>query len=482
MLEAILQHARRTPDKPALIHNGTVWSYAGLAQRILHSRRHFAAQGLRPGGRVVLAMRHLAAAWVHGLALRSLGLDTLCIPAGQSLLNLHLDRIEAVATTPGEPSPDVSAQARDRGWRLLLAAGIAQLPDTGLPETPPLTQPEGGHVLMTSGTTGHYKMVLRAAADEALSLPLHAGINGIDAESVVYIGEFLKLTAGGYRWPLITWSTGGTVVFHQGPHPHRAFQNLPISHAFATPSTLLHLLKAPTAELPWCGSLRLLVTGGALPKSLGQLAQSRLTRQLFTVLASTEALTLAITPFEPGEGQQWHCIHPSREVQVVDDAGQPLPAGHTGLLRVRLLDGLRGYLDDPAATARFFRDGFFYPGDLGMLDAEGRLALMGRVTEVINVLGSKLAVAPLEQQLQDRLAATGVCLFSVPTADGQETPQLAIELAAPVSRGQLERVLEETLGNVIPGIRYQLHEHLPRNHMGKIQRELLRQQALAQGT
>ncbi|MES2883466.1 MAG: fatty acid--CoA ligase family protein [Pseudomonadota bacterium] len=479
LLEAITRQAELTPAKLALIHNGVTWSYSGLAQRIAISRQHFAAQKLRPGSVVVLAIQHLAAAWVHGIALRSLGLNTLCVPAEKTLPDLSLARIDSVVTTVGEHRPEISMQVADKGWRLVIAAPIAQLADVPLPQAAAASAlPEGGHVLMTSGTTGSYKMVLRDAVAEAASVPLHADINGISAQSVVYVGEFLKLTAGGYRWPLITWAVGGTVVFHQGPEPHRVFQALPVTHAFATPSTLGHLLKAPADALPYCASLRLLVTGGALPKALALIAQSRLTRQIFTVLASTEALTLAVTPYDNSDGLQWHHIHPAREVQVVDEAGQPLPAGSQGQLRVRVLDGVQGYLDDPVASQRFFRDGYFYPGDLGILAADGRLALRGRVTEVINVLGSKLAAAPLEQALQDALGATGVCIFSVPTAAAEEELHLAIESTAPIPRPQLEQVLETVLGRVIPHIRYHLCGQLPRNHMGKIQRALLQQQLL----
>ena len=69
--------------------------------------------------------------------------------------------------------------------------------------------------MVTSGTTGTSKKILRAAGTEAGALPLHADINEIDSESIVYVMNFPVWTAGGYRWPLITWSAGGTVVIHQ---------------------------------------------------------------------------------------------------------------------------------------------------------------------------------------------------------------------------------------------------------------------------
>ena len=60
----------------------------------------------------------------------------------------------------------------------------------------------------------------------------------------------------------------------------------------------------------------------------------------------------------PLEDLLWHRIHPSREVQVVDPADKVLPPGQDGFVRIRIDDGLDGYLDDPPATRELFRDGY----------------------------------------------------------------------------------------------------------------------------
>ncbi len=60
---------------------------------------------------------------------------------------------------------------------------------------------------------------------------------------------------------------------------------------------------------------------------------------------------------------------------MVDEADRPLPPGATGRVRVRTEEMVQGYLDDEGLTAAFFRDGWFYPGDLGALGAAGRLTL-----------------------------------------------------------------------------------------------------------
>jgi len=77
----------------------------------------------------------------------------------------------------------------------------------------------------------------------------------------------------------------------------------------------------------------------------------------------------------------------------------------------------------PRATRDFFRDGYFYPGDVGLFGPDGRLSLRGRVSEVVNVLGLKIATGGIEQALQgDRRALKEQLLASAdPAARGRES-------------------------------------------------------------
>lgn len=471
---AIRAQALAQPLKPALIHDGGVWTYAQFAQAIAAARAHLSAQQLPSQGVVVLAIRNLAESWVQGIALRSLGLTTISIPAAVGVAGLRMQTVAAVVVSAAEDAAATVVPAQARGWRVLTVPPARTEGSTILAETLPT---QGGHILMTSGTTGDYKMILRDPADEMRQLPLSARINELDRDSVVFCADFPPLTAGGYRWPLLTWSLGGSVVFHQGGDLLNALLGSGATQAYATPGMLGLMLRAPDRGLPRRDGLRLLVTGGPLPLALAQAARARITRQVFTVLASTEMLNLTLTPAETAGDLVWHRVHPQREVQVVDESDRPLPAGQVGFLRARLIDGLRGYLDDPAATQRFFRDDWFYPGDLAAFHADGRLALHGRVTDVINVQGNKVATGPIEQELQDRLGAEGVCVFSAPDEQGEELVHVAIQPITPVTRSQIEVIGRELL-KVYGRARFHIVESMPRNHMGKVQRLALRRQLL----
>ena len=196
------------------------------------------------------------------------------------------------------------------------------------------------------------------------------------------------------------------------------------------------------------------------------------------MLASTEASILGATRIDSLDDLAWHSIHPAREVQVVDDAHQPLPAGQMGLMRVRTLDGVNGYLGDAAASRTFFHNGYFYPGDLAVFRSDGRMALCGRVNDVINVLGSKIATAPVEAALQNQLGVDGVCVLSLPRAGADDEVHVAIECQKQPTSAELQvaaKDLLETVGRV----HFHFFRQLPRNRMGKVVRLSLHQQLLA---
>src|ERR1051325_10751066 len=214
-----------------------------------------------------------------------------------------------------------------------------------------------------------------------------------------------------------------------------------ITHCFVFPHLLSEILRAPKDELARNDEMRLISTGGPLSQALVEAAKARLTARIYNYIGATEVGGYTFTPVESAEDLRWHRVIPSRRVEVVDDEGRALPVGQTGLVRVDLAAGVTGYLHDGAATRAFFRDGYFYPGDLGMFRDDGRLALQGRVTDVINIWGQKIASAPIEQTLERTLGVSGVCVFSAQSETLEEQVQVAIETDRAIDEARLAPVL-----------------------------------------
>ena len=476
-ISRIYRQARETPGKPAVVHDGRSLSYAELAQRIEAARQYLLRRELSPGV-AVLCFESLLDVWIVGFALRSIGVTTIASGANE-VTTLGVRQVGCILTSESEDGAALTALAAANKWdfvRVPADPEIAVAP-VAIAAGPDVTTRPGAHILRTSGTTGAYKMVLRDPVQEERSLAAHAEIYGVSESSCIYVGNFGRWTAGGYRWPLFTWSVGGTVVIHQRLDQHAPLAEHEFTHVFTTPDMLATMLRTSGDALRRNDATRLMVTGGALPATL--LAGAPLTRQVFSVLASTEALTVAITPLEEPEDLLWHRVHPSREVEVVDESDRRLPPGKEGQIRIRITDGLAGYLDDEEATREFFRDGYFYPGDLGLIGDDGRLALHGRASDVVNVLGNKVATAPIEQALQDRLGVDAVCIVSIRGKGTDEEIHIVIESTGTIDRGDLEVAAKAELGSIGRApVHVDIIGKLPRNEMGKVERLVLKQRLI----
>jgi acyl-CoA synthetase (AMP-forming)/AMP-acid ligase II/acyl carrier protein/NRPS condensation-like uncharacterized protein len=102
------------------------------------------------------------------------------------------------------------------------------------------------------------------------------------------------------------------------------------------------------------------------------------------------------------------------EIAILDSEGRRLPSGKRGEIALRGPTITRGYGNDAAATASAFRDGWFRTGDLGYLDADGYLFIVGRIKEIIHKGGQKVAPAEVEAALQSHPDVIEAAVFPVP--------------------------------------------------------------------
>jgi acyl-CoA synthetase (AMP-forming)/AMP-acid ligase II len=473
-VENIYTHARRMPDKVAVIYGEHQLSYREFACAIVATRRYLRALGLADKGVAVLAIASILDDWVAGLALRSLGITTVGVRSAEQLSQLGLPETLCVVTSEIEHLPGVETLCTVARWRhVSLPSAIYH--DMTAPAASDMPDPaarEGGHIMLTSGTTGHYKKVL--IDPDCYAFRVSCRKSEISSRSVFNMTNHHSSTGAGHLAPLAIWDSGGTVVF-QEVNLFAPLLDVGVTDAICSPWTLAQAFAASGEALRRDDAMRLIVGGGLLSSSMAEEIRARLTRQIYTNAAATEVGSFAVTPVEGPDDLRWHRILPSREVQIVDAEDHVLPAGQEGRLRVRICDGLNGYLYDEEASRTFFRDGYFYTGDLGVIRADGRLALLGRVTDVVNVLGSKFAPGPIEEAVRREFGVSGACVFSVQQADGEEIVHIAIESR---QRIDLDR-LAKLLGTMLPSPLHapvHLLDALPRNHMGKVQRDVLKQQ------
>jgi acyl-coenzyme A synthetase/AMP-(fatty) acid ligase len=474
--QVIFDWANRTPDRTAVIYNDRPWSYRSFAQLIAVARGYFVRRGYVGSGYAVLAVRNLMRFWILSLALRSLGLTTVVVRSAAEVAKLGLPNVRCVITSPGENWPRLDSLCTELGLPLL-SVSLAGEPPLAL-EAFKAPHPLGGHILLTSGTTGTYKMVLMTPAIDAVLLRHRVEVFGINQDTVLSVFDFLASTGVGYKWAASPWSVGGTTLIEQRRELYQALSRPGITHAVLNPPALAGILAAPADALPRNDTMQLAVGGGAMTRTQVDQAKARITPRLFNYLGSTEAGGIALTPLDTPEDHRWHRLVPGRVVEIVDEFDRPVPTGEIGRVRVSTAGGPSSYLNNEAATRAFFKDGFFYPGDLAVIRSDGRMALQGRVTDVINMGGVKIFPAHIEDRLTELLGVSGVCLFSMQSDSGEEEIHVVIETPTPIDSERLFAALNQALRGFHRG-----HVHciavLPRNQMGKVLRQAVRAKVIA---
>ncbi len=475
VVDKIYEFGRETPDAPAIVADLQPITYRTFARRIAAMRRLFA--GLRQGGVALLLIDDLVASWTIDLALRSLGHTTVSIRTAAELDGVSGLDLVALITLAEERRAEFDPVVAAAAERILIEPGDFEAVDG--PE-PPLDIAPGDHILLTSGTTGRYKMVRHAAAEDVVAYEaVHAQREQVrellGRQASLCLFRFGLWTAAGYGVALTTWSYGERLVLQQGPL-HLALALPDLDFAIVTPAFLAEIMSAPPGAFPRRDGMQLSIVAGAISKALYRQTRDRLTPRILSSIASTEAGTWATLEVGADEDVRWHRIMPGRTVEVVGEDGEALASGALGQVRVKT--DAPGYLNDPEATSRFFRDGWFYPGDLGVLDGQGRVALLGRVTDVVTILGDKRPAEPIERALEEALAVGAVCALSELEADGEDTIHIVIETPEPLERGRLEAAAKTALRGY-PTAHFHFLPALPRNEMGKVQRLKLRQQLLA---
>jgi acyl carrier protein len=160
------------------------------------------------------------------------------------------------------------------------------------------------------------------------------------------------------------------------------------------------------------------------------------------------------------------------EIAILDSEGRQLPSGKRGEIALRGPTITRGYDNDAAATVSAFRDGWFRTGDLGYLDAEGYLFIVGRIKEVIHKGGQKVAPAEVEGALLSHPDVIEAAVFPVPHG------RLGADVAAVVVLRQDTKVSAEGLrdfarerlaGFKVPGL-IRFVPEIPKGAGGKIKR------------
>ena len=160
------------------------------------------------------------------------------------------------------------------------------------------------------------------------------------------------------------------------------------------------------------------------------------------------------------------------EVGIMDAAGNALPRGGEGEIVIRGPNVTAGYLNNAQANATAFHGDWFRTGDQGVMDAEGYVKITGRLKEIINRGGEKIAPLEVDDVLLAHSAVGQVCTFATPHPKLGEDVAAAVVLAegASATERELREFAAERLANFKIPRRIVFLEEIPKGPTGKIQR------------
>ena len=252
------------------------------------------------------------------------------------------------------------------------------------------------------------------------------------------------------------------------------------------PTFYTRLLDAPRFNRALCERMRLFVSGSAPLLAETHLAfEARTGHRILERYGMTETNMNTTNPYD-GDRRAGTVGPPLPGVQmVVADpvTGAPMPAGETGSVEVRGPNVFKGYWRMPDKTRDEFRDsGFFITGDLGCFSDDGYLTLIGRQKDLIITGGFNVYPKEVELLLDEQPGVLESAVIGVPHPDFGEAvlavlvaqPGVALDLVA------IDAALREKLARYKQPKSLEIVSELPRNTMGKVQKNLLRQRFAAE--
>ncbi|HSW16217.1 MAG TPA: class I adenylate-forming enzyme family protein [Ramlibacter sp.] len=472
VIDAIRHHARLRPNEIAVIQAGGHLNYLQLAGAVAQLALRQRGHGIAPGARVAIyvsdPLLHLLlalAAMVNGAATLSAQPGHPPVPANAGIDVFLADR--ELPFSAGRKTIRV-----ETGW---LAESL-KVPPMALARTAFRDGQALCRLYTSSGTTGRPKVIgqtlgsLVAMTVRSLSTdPVFKG-PGLAMMTLAAVGGFG--TAHSSLWH------GNTVVLASTPQKVLAALGLyGVATLRASPQQLQGLVDWARGQPVRFPRLeRIEVAGASLPAGLLAAARATLCTNVVGGYGSTEAGGIAQAPAALLEVHPDAAgyVRPDVDVRIAGPDGAALPPGQEGIIQVRT-PYMNHYVDDPEATAAGFVDGWFVPGDLGILEAGGVLRITGRADEMINIGGIKLNPQLVDETLLALPGVRDAAAFARRMAGGDQ-------VWAAVVRGEgfdEEAVLaacRSRLGVRAP-VRLQPLAQIPRNAMGKPLRQQLTQQA-----
>lgn len=444
-------------------------TYAGLAPRVRRTARHLKNQGVNAGDIVGVCLRDSAEHLIVLFALARLGAAIL--PLDWRWTDVEKLRVTQffgagrAVVEPGQPIDGCDSCMVDDTWITAIAQEGDDIHCT----------PGGGQPLvlsLSSGTTGRPKGPMLTHAQFTSRLVIQWVTLGFSQHDR-YLSATPLYFGAGRSFAMASLFSGGTVILFPPPYEPQELVDA-VAHFQATTlllvPTQLRRLLALGGRAPLLGKLRrLLSTGAILHPEERRKVMTRLCPEFINYYGTTEGGGISVLlPEHAGEAER-SVGEPvfATQVQVVDDDGRPMEAGEVGHVRYRGPSVAQAFYRDSDASKEAFREGWYYPGDLGRVSREGHLYLVGRTKDVIIRAGVNIYAAEIEQVLLEHPAVRDAAAVAWPSEiNGEEVA--AYVVAASVDAEALRAHCQARLAPYKVPLGFFFISELPKSSTGKV--------------
>lgn len=496
--------AARRGAAPALVFDGRTTTFVDLHDQVLRAAAALRGAGVRKGDRVgylalntddyivlfFAAMRIGAVMVAINWRLVAREIAYILTDAGIRLLvteRQFLDQARAARAAAGIKRIILLDSAFDgvaafRNWAL------GHDPDPCVEEVVP---DDIAVQMYTSGTTGFPKgalMTHRNLVETAAKQNL-VGERWAEwtVDDVALVGMPM-FHISGTGWALHALVPGGRVVILARPDIDaivNAIDAHGITKMFAVPAVLGMILSHPDAAKADFGTLRALLYGASpipldvLKRSMRAFRNAEFVQCYGATETSGTVVVLPPSDHDPaGNRRMLSCgrPYPGNEVRIVDADMAALPVGAVGEIAVRSVSVMAGYHNNPEATAKAIRDGWYLTGDAGYLDDDGYLYIHDRVKDMIVTGAENVYPAEVENVLHDHPAVADCAVIGVPDAKWGEAVK-AIVVRTPgsdVGKDELIAFARTRIAGYKVPKSVDFADSLPRNASGKILKKVLR--------
>jgi malonyl-CoA/methylmalonyl-CoA synthetase len=336
-------------------------------------------------------------------------------------------------------------------------------------------------ILYTSGTTGRSKGAMLSHANLLSNAQTLVDVWRFTSDDVLLHALPIFHTHGLFVATNVALSAGASLIFLPRFSAEAIIANIPEATALmGVPTFYTRLLDEPAFTGDLVRHMRLFVSGSApLLAETHVLFEQRTGHRILERYGMTETNMNTSNPYD-GERRAGTVGFPlpGVDLRIVDaESGKVLPQGEIGIIEVKGPNVFSGYWQMPEKTKEEFReDGFFITGDVGVIDADGYVQIVGRSKDLIISGGYNIYPKELELLLDEEEGVLESAVIGVPHADFGEGV-VAVLVPRPGARLEEEVILE----SIKPKIarfkqpkRIVVLDELPRNTMGKVQKNVLR--------